>query len=1032
LRKKYVYLLFGLIILLVFSIGYFKNKSFYNKAPQVENGFIDLSDWDFNKDGNVKLDGRWEFYPNELLSPSEINNEVGLHKFYINTPGPWGNQIPNDVISDKGIGTYRVKIKINKSVLMYGIKTTHIRSANKIFVNGKEIGQRGDPKPSFEEGYFSDIQRNVACFKPEGDTLDIIIQVANLDYFSGGIIQSVFFGDYEKILDYYIIFIVLDIANILILGIFGMYYIGIYLKNIKQKKFLYIGSVCIIYAFISSMVNEKIFNKIFSFISYSEILKIKLALISLSIYIVLLLIRQYGNDFITRKKIKIAKYIIFTSIFTVLLMPMEFMELLENITDTINILICVFVAFSIVKAIYHKRYGELGKKGTILLLCGVIAALTQYWIFILYYCSIIRSNVIPFITYFILLLAVLVIILKQHINAYNKIQAINSDLISLDKLRNEFLISTSHEFKTPLHGIINIAQTILNKNDRNTTKVDENLAYIISTTTRLSSLVNDIIDFQSMQNEDLKVNKKVFDINGVVQAVFDILAYMRKNEEIQLINSVPIGEYYVYTDENRFKQILFNLIVNSLKYTENGFIKIKAEVAEKNYINITIEDTGIGIDKKYHDEIFERNIDIDKDVFNGIFPSGLGLSISKLLASRIGGELYLKWSEPDKGSIFVVKIPKANENSYVIRQEQDIENNITTLRSDEKLSANILCEPTETKNNGEKLKILLVDDDVCNIKVLQEIFYDSNYETLVAYNGVNALELVKKHKDISIVLLDVMMPGLSGYDVCKRIRKEYKLFELPILLLTVRSTPDDIALGFEAGANDFLTKPFNFMELKARVTTLQKMRIAVKEALKMETVFLQSQIRPHFLYNTLSVIVSLCYRDGKKAGELLGELSKYLRFAFDIDPFNSFISLKEEMSFVRSYVKLEKARFGERLEFEFDIDEECLQNTIPALVIQPLVENSIRHGLVKRISGGIVKISIKKSNDYIKIVIQDDGIGIDADKLNGLLDDSVSINSGLKNVNKRLINEYGQGIIIESKIGQGTTSTINIPLKLDI
>lgn len=171
---------------------------------------------------------------------------------------------------------------------------------------------------------------------------------------------------------------------------------------------------------------------------------------------------------------------------------------------------------------------------------------------------------------------------------------------------------------------------------------------------------------------------------------------------------------------------------------------------------------------------------------------------------------------------------------------------------------------------------------------------------------------------------------------------------------------------------------------------------------------------------------------GEKAGELLGELSKYLRFAFDIDPYNSFISLKEEISFVRSYVKLEKARFGERLEFEFDIDEACLQNTIPALVIQPLVENSIRHGLVKRISGGRVKISIKKSNDYIKIVIQDDGVGIDAEKLKGLLDDSISINSGLKNVNKRLINEYGYGIIIESKVGQGTTSTINIPLKLNI
>jgi sensor histidine kinase YesM len=245
----------------------------------------------------------------------------------------------------------------------------------------------------------------------------------------------------------------------------------------------------------------------------------------------------------------------------------------------------------------------------------------------------------------------------------------------------------------------------------------------------------------------------------------------------------------------------------------------------------------------------------------------------------------------------------------------------------------------------------------------------------------------------------------------------------------VRNTQEDIGAGFEAGANDFLAKPFNSKELKARVRTLEKMKDSVIEALKMETVFLQSQIKPHFFYNALSIIISLCYSDGELAGRLLGELSKYLRFVFDINPYNSFVSLKEEISFVKTYVELEKARFGDRLKIEFNVDEAVLNYRIPALIIQPIVENSIRHGLMKRISGGIVSVSIKKYNNYIRIMIQDDGVGIDKEILKSILDSNSSINSGLRNVNKRLLNEYGQGLLIDSSDGKGTNTIINIPIK---
>lgn len=639
----------------------------------------------------------------------------------------------------------------------------------------------------------------------------------------------------------------------------------------------------------------------------------------------------------------------------------------------------------------------------------------------------------PILTVLVFLIGVEAMFSEEYSKAYSALEDMSKKLIEADKLKDEFLINTSHEFKTPLHGIVNITQSILNRSEGEPIKKqEENLSYIVSLATRLSSLVNDIIDFQSLKNRSLRFNEKLFDINGTVQTVIDVLQHMRKGEEIKLINSIPVGKYYVYTDENRFQQIMVNLIGNSLKYTEKGYVEVSARIVDQ-YIQVSITDTGIGMSEEAQKELFKGHGYMGEINFTEYASSGLGLSISKLLASNMDGDLYLAWSKPDVGSTFVVKIPEAEDvkKQEIYDKKLQYKNDNISSKPGKIELYDKKAEGQDREHEDQKVKILLADDEASNIRVLQEILYEENYEILVAYNGVRALELLKAHRDISLVLLDVMMPGLSGYEVCRKIRQEYELFEVPILLLTVRNTPQDIAAGFEAGANDFLVKPFDARELKARVRTLQKMKEAVKAAIKMETVFLQSQIKPHFLYNALSVIMSLCYSDGERAGSLLGELSNYLRGTFDIDPHNSLISVEKEISLVKSYVELEKARFGERLTVEFAIEERFLEYSIPALIIQPIVENAIRHGLMKRISGGRVKISSGISNNALEITIEDNGLGIPPEKLKNLFDTSSATGSvGLKNVNKRLLNEYGQGLSIESRQGEGTRVIIRIPVKI--
>ena len=1024
-NKKLALLTIFLLFLITF-LFYWYNSSTKEDSPLCEDGIIDLSHWDFNRNGNVKLSGYWEFYPNSLLTPKDLKEEVLPEKFYITVPGRWTNSLDKKIISDRALGTYRLRVKANKEVYMYGLKIINIRSSAKIFVNGKEVGSSGNPAKALKDGYVLSVLPIVAFFPSEGDYLDIVIQVANLDYYNGGIIQNIYLGSEKGILDYDLKLNTLDVVTIACLMLSSIYYFCIYLKRKQDKRFIYFSILCITYAYVTATGSEKIFNNLFPSVSYIASIRLKTALICLGIVLISLFIRAVSKRLIPDKYMKVITIMGVTSMLAILMVPIKILYFFENTIGILNISIYILIAILISRDIRNKSHDSSNKKISIYLLITIIIIIFQYISAGFYFYSIISSDVIPIFTFFMLLLVIATMLSEEYARAYSELEIMSQNLIIADKIKDEFLINTSHEFKTPLHAIINISQSELNKHEKN---YEENLSYITSIATRLSSLVNDIIDFENLQNGSIKFTKKAFDINSIIQGVIEVLSYMRKGDNITLINNVPRGKYYVYTDENRFKQILNNLIGNSLKYTEQGFVEVEA-YNEGEYVCISVKDTGVGINENLKSQIFKRNVQGEEKNFTGNSSSGLGLSVSKLLTNNMGGDIYLKYSEPNKGSIFVIKLPKAKVDEEAGAKDEDI-----NLKGTAKNIKNSLIKSTKVKLEGydydiklEKQKILLVDDESSNIKVLKEIFHEEYYETLVAYNGTKALELIKLHKDISLVLLDVMMPGLSGYEICRRIRENYTSFELPILLLTVRNTPEDIEMGLKVGANDFLAKPFNYKELKARAITLQKMQQSVKEALKMETIFLQSQIKPHFLYNALSVIMSLCYLDGERAGNLLAELSNYLRCTFDIDYNKSLVSLKREISLVKSYVELEKARFGHRLKVEFDIEEDTLNFNVPPIIIQPIVENSIRHGLMKRMAGGWVKISIKKNEDNIIIKIEDDGVGIEPKKLNTLLDNSITGSVGLKNVNKRLSNEYGQGLHIESKENLGTIVTMIIKL----
>lgn len=1012
------------IVFILFFVFLFFSPLTYAKGPLSENGTLDLSTWNFQQDGIISLDGEWTFYPNQLLTPMQIANTPSLEKVSLQVPGRWINASTTNPMSDRGIGTYRLQVKVNANSLhRYALKLVNIRSSSRIFVNGSEVGELGNPARTKAEGYKSQVMPLIAFFPVETDTVDIIIQVANWDYYNGGIIQTISFGSEQDILATNMRATIVDTISIACLLLSSIYYISIFIMRKQDKRFLYFAISCMAYVFIMATSNEKVLHHFLPNIPFLYVVKLKIIATCLSIIYVILFIRELEKAFIPLVFSRIIISVMLGNMLLVICIPPTYLFVVEKGIAPSYIVSYVCMALLVLKSIKQRTYKMLNRKAAFLLLLSIVLVVLAILNDFLYFYSIISTPIMSTFVLFYLVMGTTIFLIGEYVKTYSDLEEMSCELMETDKLKDEFLLRTSHEFQTPLHGIVNIARIAMQQ-QTNTAKQQENLSYIIAIASRLSNLVHDIIDFQNIRRNRLRMQPQLFDVNGTVQAVIDVYQHMKKSDDVQLINHIPSGMYYMYTDENRCKQILMNLLSNALKHTEEGSIEVRATVQE-HLIAISIIDTGSGISEDIQAQLFDDDyLSMNMDDFSNDKTPSVGLAISKQLALHMEGDLYLENSTLEMGSHFILALPKANEEQiHTYSREKTNEQNV--------LSPTMVKvkQIDSVSNTQKKIKVLLVDDEPSTIKILQGIFTSPEYETLIAYDGQQALDIVHQTKDIAIVLLDVMMPTMSGYEVCQQIRNRYPLYELPILLLTIRNTAEDITKGIEMGANDFLAKPLDARELQARVATLLKMKEAMQEAIQMETYFLQSQIQPHFLYNSLSIIVSLCYSDPERAGQLLGELSHYLRQSFDMNPKQSLISLKKELSHVKSYVTLEKARFGDRLDVQMDISQDVLSYPVPALIIQPLVENAIRHGLLKKRVGGTVSIEAQEVDRTLQIIIRDNGVGMSDEKVSAFFDNTTqSGHVGLKNVHKRLMNEYGQGLQITSKEGEGTTIHIQIPL----
>jgi two-component system, sensor histidine kinase ChiS len=402
----------------------------------------------------------------------------------------------------------------------------------------------------------------------------------------------------------------------------------------------------------------------------------------------------------------------------------------------------------------------------------------------------------------------------------NTLEEKNQELKRLDGLKDEFLANTSHELRTPLNGIIGIADSLI---DGATGDLSDETIYNLETITssgrRLSHLINDILDFSQLKHKSLELQLKPLDLRAIAQVVLNLSKPLIGDKDLQLINAIPPDFIAVNADENRVQQILHNLVGNGIKFTESGRVEVSAELAG-DFVAITVTDTGIGIPEDKQSRIFESFEQGDGSTAREYGGTGLGLAIAKQLIELHHGTISCE-SEVGKGSRFTFTLPQATApaitaNPPLVRPEPIRNSTPVSAAQPRKTPATTSENPL---GEGSEFKILIVDDEPINLQVLANTLSLQNYAITRAETGLKALEIIENGFKPDLILLDVMMPRMTGYEVCEKIRQQFPAIDLPIVMLTAKNQVSDLVEGFSAGANDYLMKPFNKNELLTRIKT---------------------------------------------------------------------------------------------------------------------------------------------------------------------------------------------------------------------
>ena len=420
-----------------------------------------------------------------------------------------------------------------------------------------------------------------------------------------------------------------------------------------------------------------------------------------------------------------------------------------------------------------------------------------------------------YVLYFLLGLGLLYSFYRFQLN--RKLEKAESlRLKDLDIAKSRLITNITHEFRTPLTVISGMSEQIKENPDK---WLKKGLDVINRNSTRLNNLVTQMLDLSKLESGKLKLNPVQSDIIPFVKYLCESFNSTTEASEIKLTVYAEIDEIVMDFDSSKLSTVIINLLSNAIKYTSPGGKIIvhlnKISTKEKSHFSLKVKDTGVGISKVELENIFNRFYQVDNSSTRTEDGTGIGLALTKELVELMDGNINVK-SKLGKGSEFIVQLPitrnAAMTNDVSLPYKPQIVDSVETMT--------VLEE--ETSENSE-LPIVLIIEDNGDVAQYLIICLEERHHVLYAKNGVKGLEMAYDRIP-DIVISDVMMPGMDGFEVCSTLKKDERTDHIPVILLTAKASLQDRISGLSHGADAYLTKPFSKVELFTRIDQLMLLR----------------------------------------------------------------------------------------------------------------------------------------------------------------------------------------------------------------
>jgi len=368
-----------------------------------------------------------------------------------------------------------------------------------------------------------------------------------------------------------------------------------------------------------------------------------------------------------------------------------------------------------------------------------------------------------------------------------------------DKLKSAFLANMSHEVRTPMNGIMGLAHLLANPEVEGETK-QEYVNLILSSGNVLISLLDDIMDVSRIEanqvvasKEDFQLNELIKELHGFFSTELEVMG--KKVLELRYRVALDDEDSMINTDRVKLRQVLVNLLSNALKFTDTGRIEFGYQLQNDQFLLFYVSDTGIGISHDKQKLIFERFVQADDSLSRHFGGSGLGLSICKGFVDLLGGKIWVD-SSPNKGAKFYFTIQDVNQSAKTVEKP-----------ASQKLTA--------SDRNWEDKTILIVEDDQINYQLLEVVLRRTGVNLLHAVTGMDAVRFCEEQQKIDLVLMDVQLPEMNGFEAIKLIKQSHP--DIPIIVQTANSMNEEKNRADEAGCQGFMTKPISLNKFMSEV-----------------------------------------------------------------------------------------------------------------------------------------------------------------------------------------------------------------------